>query len=116
LILHRGTIVAEDTPENLQAQLAGAERLYVRAGVESSELVAALLRIPGVKDVRRGEADGEAVVACAPGKDLRPLVARQIVDSGWDLFELRPTGVSLEEVFLQLTREEAAPQEDPGDA
>jgi ABC-2 type transport system ATP-binding protein len=45
-------------------------------------------------------------IESAPGKDIRPLVARRVVEAGWDLYELRPVGVSLEDVFLQLTRDE----------
>ena len=35
--------------------------------------------------------------------------ARAVVEAGWDLNELRPAAVSLEEIFLQLTQESAAP-------
>jgi hypothetical protein len=37
-------------------------------------------------------------------------LARVVVESGWDLNELRPTAMSLEEIFLQLTGDEAAVQ------
>jgi hypothetical protein len=33
-------------------------------------------------------------------------VASLVVTSGWGLLELRPTRLSLEEIFLQLTTEE----------
>jgi hypothetical protein len=39
-------------------------------------------------------------------------VARAVVESGWDLHELRPTAMSLEEVFLQLTGTESAAKEE----
>jgi ABC-2 type transport system ATP-binding protein len=38
---------------------------------------------------------------------LRGDLARAVVDAGWDLNELRPAAMSLEEIFLQLTGEEA---------
>jgi ABC-2 type transport system ATP-binding protein len=116
LILHRGSIVAEDTPENLQAQLAGAERLLIRAGVEGRTLAAALEGLSGVKQVRQGEREGEVEVASSPGRDIRAAVARRVVESGWDLLELRPAGVSLEDVFLQLTRDESDIPEAADDA
>ena len=40
---------------------------------------------------------------------LRGDLARAVVESGWDLNELRPSAVSLEEIFLQLTGEQPAP-------
>jgi ABC-2 type transport system ATP-binding protein len=42
------------------------------------------------------------------GSTIRGDVARAVVEAGWDLNELRPSAVSLEEVFLQLTGESAA--------
>ncbi len=38
---------------------------------------------------------------------MRGDVARAVVESGWDLNELRPAAMSLEEIFLQLTGSEA---------
>ena len=106
LIINHGKIVAEDTPGNLQAQLAGAERLTVVAGASTAELTRLLEALPGVSAVRAGSRDGEVEVSTAPGKDLRPLVARRVVEGGFDLLELRTAGLSLEQIFLQLTREE----------
>ena len=42
----------------------------------------------------------------APGQDVRANVARTTVKAGYDLLEMRPIGMSLEDIFLQLTREE----------
>jgi len=39
---------------------------------------------------------------------IRADLARAVVESGWDLNELRAAAMSLEEIFLQLTGEEAA--------
>ena len=42
------------------------------------------------------------------GQLVRGDLARAVVESGWDLNELRPSAMSLEEIFLQLTGSEAA--------
>jgi hypothetical protein len=42
---------------------------------------------------------------------VRPEVARVVVNQGYDLLELRPIGMSLEDIFLQLTRDEPEPPE-----
>jgi len=111
LIINRGTIVAEDTPENLQAQLAGAERFRVTASLDGEDLRRLLQEVPGVSAVRLLGTEGEAEISGTPGKDLRPEVARRVIEAGADLYALTPVGLSLEEVFLQLTREEAEAQE-----
>jgi ABC-2 type transport system ATP-binding protein len=47
--------------------------------------------------------DGSVEFEFASGKDVRPEVAKQVVNSGYELIELRPLGMSLEEIFLELT-------------
>lgn len=108
LIINRGRIVAEDTPANLQAELAGAERLVVLAAAETRELVDLLQSLPGVARVQAGGREGMVELSGRPGQDVRARVARAVIEAGHDLLELRPEGISLEEIFLQLTREEAA--------
>ena len=49
-----------------------------------------------------------------PQQDIRRDVARTVVERGWGLLELRPTRMSLEEIFLQLTTEEQPEEADRG--
>jgi ABC-2 type transport system ATP-binding protein len=102
LIINKGKIVAEDTTENLQARLIGAERVVVRVRGEADELADTIKQVKGVRDVETKE-DGAVEFEFASGKDLRPEVAKQVIKSGYDLLELRPLGMSLEEIFLELT-------------
>lgn len=52
LIINKGKIVAEDTTENLQARLVGAERVIVRIrGEADDELAKTIKLIKGVRDV-----------------------------------------------------------------
>jgi len=105
LIINKGRIVAEDTPENLQARLVGAERSIVRIKGDSEELKSQIADIKGVQDIKM-RPDGSLEFQFAPGIDVRPEVARTIINSGHDLLELSPVGLSLEEIFLELTRDE----------
>jgi len=102
LIINKGKIVAEDTTENLQARLIGAERVIVRVRGEADELADTIKSVKGVRGVETKE-DGAVEFEFASGKDMRPEVAKQIIKSGYDLLELRPLGMSLEEIFLELT-------------
>ncbi|MBN8582866.1 MAG: ATP-binding cassette domain-containing protein [Anaerolineae bacterium] len=102
LIINKGKIVAEDTTENLQARLLGAERVVVRVRGEADDLAETIKSVKGVRKVEALE-DGGVEFEFAAGKDLRPEVAKQIIKDGYDLLELRPLGMSLEEIFLELT-------------
>jgi len=107
LIINKGKIVAEDTPENLQARLTGAERVHMRVRGEVAELAEKIGQMKGIQEVQPKE-EGALEFQFAPGQDLRPEVARLVVQSNYDLLEMRSVNLSLEEIFLQLTRDEAA--------
>jgi ABC-2 type transport system ATP-binding protein len=106
LIINKGRIVAEDTPANLSAQLAGAERILIRSSAQAGDLASLLKGVPGVESVEIGRQAGTVEVTSTPGRDLRPMLARRIVEADLDLLELTTAGISLESIFLQLTREE----------
>ena len=108
LIINKGRIVAEDTPENLQARLVGAERSILRIKGDPDELMPELANIAGVQDIKM-RPDGALEFQFAPGVDVRPEVARKVIQSGYDLLELSPVGLSLEEIFLELTRDGQEP-------
>ncbi len=110
LIINKGEIVAEGTPEELTAQLQGAERVLVRIAGAGPEVTTALRQVDGVLDVERMD-DGAYQISCIKGSDRRAELARAIVERGWGLLELRSVGMSLEDIFLQLTTEE--PRETP---
>jgi ABC-2 type transport system ATP-binding protein len=106
LIINKGHIVAEDSPENLQARLVGAERSILRVRGDADELASQVAKIKGVQGVKV-RPDGALEFQFAPGVDVRPQVAKTVIKSGYDLLELSPVGLSLEEIFLELTRDGA---------
>jgi ABC-2 type transport system ATP-binding protein len=106
LIINKGKIVAEDTTENLQARLIGAERVVIRVRGESDDLAQTVKKVKGVQSAEAKE-DGSVEFEYSSGKDARPEVAKQVINAGYDLIELRPIGMSLEEIFLELTATDA---------
>lgn len=110
VIINKGKVVAVDTPENLTQQLKGASTLYVQ--VDGPAAVAdALRQVPGVRSVSavdQHDALSGYEVESEARRDVRREVARAIVEGGWGLVELRPTRMSLEDVFLHLTTAEEA--------
>jgi ABC-2 type transport system ATP-binding protein len=105
IIISGGQIVAEDTPERLAAQMAGAGRVHLTVDGDGDGLAAELRGLPGLADVR-AVTDGRYEIETVPGPDPRPMIAEAVVRGGWKLLELRRERVSLEEIFIQLTQEE----------
>jgi ABC-2 type transport system ATP-binding protein len=108
LIINKGRIVAEDTPGHLQSRLAGSEKALLRVSGEGDGLDALVQAVPGVIRTEMG-ADGSLEFESQPGLDRRPEVARAVIQAGYSLLELRSISVSLEDIFMQLTREEPEP-------
>ncbi|MGC1377324.1 MAG: ABC transporter ATP-binding protein [Anaerolineales bacterium] len=111
LIINKGKIVVEDTPQNLQSKLAGAQRVQLRVRGEADELADKIAAVKDVQEVKV-QNDGAIEFQFAAGKDLRPDIARLTIESNYDLLELRPINLSLEEIFLQLTREDVSAEQE----
>jgi ABC-2 type transport system ATP-binding protein len=107
VIINKGKVVAEDTPDNLMHRLKGAATLRVEVRGDAEAAESALRGVPGVLTVRPpGPASGAFEVEAAAGADVRAEVARAVVAKGLDLVGLTQAGMSLEEIFLHLTTTE----------
>ena len=114
LIINKGKLVATDSVQNLQNRVRGTESLLVEVAgrngaLDSTAVQHRLEQVGGVSRVLLRESrDNRGIFEIESQKGfLRGDLARAVVESGWDLNELRPTAVSLEEIFLQLTGAEA---------
>ncbi len=106
VIISGGRIVAEDTPEQLSARLRQSEKISVTVKTPPIDFEAKLQAIPGILNIFPGQTTGNVFIECALGQDLRDEIARLIVSNHWGLLELRTISMTLEDVFLQLTRDE----------
>jgi len=114
IIISNGRVVAQDTPENLDRRLKGAESIALTVRGPHEAVANALRSVPHVMNVQpQGETDGRAgqtvyTVQTEVGKDVREALAKAVVTAGFGLMELRPAHLSLEEIFLQLTTSDTA--------
>lgn len=113
LIINKGQIVAEDTPQNLQSRLSGSQRVQVKVKGEIEKALPIISTTPGVISATTKGPDS-AEFETRQTDDARPLVARRLIEAGVDLLELHTTNLSLEEIFLQLTQEEPAAEVNNG--
>jgi gliding motility-associated transport system ATP-binding protein len=121
IIINKGKLVATDSVNNLQSRARGAETVHVEVAGRNGDLDSGIAQrrleqVTGVSRVVFKERRGSRSlfeVESQKNKFTRGDLARAVVEAGWDLNEMRPAAVSLEEIFLQLTREqEAAPAEE----
>lgn len=104
IIINKGKIVAEDAPENLQNRLSSMRTVYVRVKNRTDQAMTLIREVPGVLAVKALET-GRIEVENAREQDARPDIAKKLVDGGFELLELTPETVNLENIFLKLTRE-----------
>jgi ABC-2 type transport system ATP-binding protein len=106
MIIDRGRIVAEGTPESLRESWVGNPGLRVTLKGDPADVAEGLGRIAGVVSVRPA---GEGlVVEHEPGIDIREEVFRAAVERGWVLLELARERATLEDVFVRLTTHDTA--------
>jgi len=111
VIINKGKVVAVDTPDNLTARLRGSATMYLQVDPAGADALAALSRVAGVKRVVESDRRENAVgfeIESEAGRDVRRDLAKAVVSSGLGLLELRPMRMSLEDIFLSLTTDDAA--------
>lgn len=110
VIINKGKIVADDTPLNLAHQYSSDSRQMVRVSGPQDKVLELLEHLPGVAQVQPlGEKEpGAFEFAITPalgGVDFRREMFDRLADRNWPLLSLRSMEMTLEEIFITLTRE-----------
>ncbi|MFH1021756.1 MAG: ATP-binding cassette domain-containing protein, partial [Planctomycetota bacterium] len=108
IIINKGRIVAMDTPDNLMRRLKGGTALKLEVKGPAASVKEILEGIPGIKRVTvRGDAVTARFAVETDGvTDVREEVFRRLARNDWPLLEMSPEGMSLEDIFVQITTEE----------
>jgi ABC-2 type transport system ATP-binding protein len=128
VIINAGTVVASDTVASLAQRSFQSQSLELLVGAEEAHVFLALKDVPDIVNLRAEPLPGHrcrVVIETAPNAEVRHLVARALIQAECDLFELKAGAHTLEDVFLQLTRDDggaelapeaAAPEPTPAPA
>ncbi len=117
IVIARGKIVAQGTPDELRHSRQMQARVLVECRAPSADVQGVLGRLPGVGRVEilsNGSAaagGGDYTTAAlrpTDGHDVREAVAAAVVAQGWPLREVRLEAATLEEFFVQVTANQAA--------
>jgi ABC-2 type transport system ATP-binding protein len=110
LIIDRGRIVADDSPENLARRILGGSHIQLRLDATEAEVSAALNKIASVKklEFRKSQEDNsvEAVVEGEEEIDIRRDLFRCLARADIPILMMRSLDLSLEDIFLKLTTKE----------
>ncbi len=107
VIINKGRIAADDTPENLTKKLAEDRRLIARIDGSKKEMLEMIRSIPGVISVDTGEQKEpdtiDYEIETEENTDIRKELFRRVSESGHTLFMLKTNEMSLEDIFLRIT-------------
>jgi ABC-2 type transport system ATP-binding protein len=102
IVINKGTIVAEDTLEQLTLRLKKGLIYSMDVKNPDAGAIAAIKRVPGVANV--SGTGSKLVVEIKPDQgEVRDQIVAAAVTNGMGVLEFSAERVSLEEIFLQLT-------------
>ena len=110
IIINNGKIMAIDTPENLSSKLSGDNRLMIRAEGSQAAIEKALSKVENLVSIecmgQKEEGTWDYVIDAKQGEDIRKKVFAALAFDELAILMSKTVGLSLEEVFLQLTTDE----------
>lgn len=111
LIIAKGSLVACDSPENLEKLFAGGERLRLLAdctGKEAGEIIGRLSGISSLKTEQCPEGCRIELQSDKPGAALRRQLFFAFAGAQRPILEMSGGKSSLEDIFIELTQEKEA--------
>jgi len=111
IILNEGRLVAVDTPQNLDNNLKenNVIILEVSGRTNPKELIEILAKSPGIGDVKistNPDDETRMLIQSESSMDIRPMIARTVIENNWNLLELKMKPQSLEDIFIKLVTQE----------
>ena len=107
IIINKGQIIADDTPDSLSYKLSSDHSLVARIACNEDDMLAALSSVKGVKRVTSlGKKESGAYdfnIDPEEGEDIRAAVFKRVAARGKTLLSLSSNDISLEQIFLRLT-------------
>lgn len=108
LIINKGRIVAEDTPENLSKKVGGENGITAVIDGDPDKMKALLEKVPGVKGVNviGAHPEGGTEYIIKADADVRRAISTTVIQQGGAIMEIKLNELSLEDIFIKLTESE----------
>ena len=97
--------MAQDTIDGLMKGLDQRETMTLQVSRAAADLHTHLARLEGVDDVVRVD-EGQIEIVISGGDATKESIARAVIENGAGLTEMVKQRASLEEVFLNIVRED----------
>lgn len=111
VVIDHGSIVADDTEENLSKALSQEHKLIAQIEAPTQQVFEAIDTIKGVKKIEllkeRPDSVNDYLIETDEKTDIRRELFEKISQSGWCMLGLKTQELSLEDIFLKLTMGES---------
>ncbi|MBQ4153350.1 MAG: ATP-binding cassette domain-containing protein [Oscillospiraceae bacterium] len=115
IIINHGKIVADDTAENLSANISTDHRLMITVEGPENEVYKTLSNLPGMREVitlgERGNGCFEYSLEAKEGVDIRRELNKRLATRNWPIMALKSNELTLEDIFLKLISSEGGDME-----
>lgn len=109
IVISHGKLVADDTTANLSQSMTEDKRYAAIIEGPENEVFKTLQGISGMKEVitlgKRDEGVYEYTIEAVENVDVRREVFKRLAERNWPLLGLRSSELTLEDVFLKLTKD-----------
>jgi ABC-2 type transport system ATP-binding protein len=119
LVIQRGEIVAQGTEQELASATSGGGTVEIEVAAFADRALAIVRGVEGVGEATVLRDDGVVTaLSLRAAPELRPRLARALVENGIDVLRIDRGASRLESIFLQLINDKApaAGARDAGDA
>ncbi|MCI8622627.1 MAG: ATP-binding cassette domain-containing protein [Provencibacterium sp.] len=118
IVINRGVLVADDTPDNLSHAMSTDHKLTVRIAGPEDGVYSLLSGLPAMLRVDKlGEREQGGVfeysLEAEQDADVRREMFKRLSERNWPILALRSSELSLEDIFLSLTADDAPLHAEP---
>ncbi len=112
IVINKGVLVADDTTDSLSHKMSSDHRYTLRVDGPEKEVLKVISSIPGMARVDSlGEKEAgtcDFLFEMDEDADVRRELFARLADRNWPILGLRSSELSLEEIFLKLTKDDSA--------
>lgn len=118
VVINKGKIIADDTTENLSKRLNQSENYVAQIYGEPKQIIETLKTISGIVSIEKTEEKGENLfeynICVNPDAsiDIRKEIFKKLTEIEAPLIKIEESKFDLEEIFLKLTDNDVASQND----
>ena len=109
IIINRGKIVGEGSPDELVKKSGAREIIYVKIKGSKNDVLGKLKEMENVKEIKVKDKESDDVygyeIEPKQGVDLREYLSMTVMRAGWSILEFNKKSVSLEDIFRELTKQ-----------